>query len=91
MPIYEYYCSKCQKVFELTRSFADSAKNGICPQCGSEAQKLVSVSATNMDYRVRCPEKEPFRTLPQKGPESQSAPETKPEAKPKAKTTRRKK
>ncbi len=61
MPIYEYYCSKCAKEFELTRSFSDSDKPGTCPDCGCECQKMVSLCATNMDYRIRYPVKGAFR------------------------------
>ncbi|MBI2935080.1 MAG: zinc ribbon domain-containing protein [Chloroflexi bacterium] len=68
MPIYEYYCSKCQSVFELTRSFAESDKPATCAKCGSPSQKLVSAAATNADYKVKLPEKEPFRNLPRKDP-----------------------
>jgi putative FmdB family regulatory protein len=36
MPIYEYRCEKCKKVFTLTLSMAEHDKGGIkCPHCQS--------------------------------------------------------
>lgn len=61
MPIYEFYCSKCAKEFELTRPFSDSDKPGTCPDCGCECQKMVSVCSTNTDYRIKYPVKGAFR------------------------------
>ncbi len=46
MPIYEYRCRECNKVFEvLTLSSSDPGIGG-CPACGSkEADKLVSAGS----------------------------------------------
>ncbi|MBI4331564.1 MAG: zinc ribbon domain-containing protein [Chloroflexi bacterium] len=64
MPIYEFYCPRCHAQFELTRPFSQSDQPAPCPKCGGEARKLVSACAANADYRVRVPEKQPFRKLP---------------------------
>jgi len=41
MPIYEYQCEKCSLRFELRRAFSDNS-SGFCPQCGSEARRVLS-------------------------------------------------
>ena len=35
MPIYQYYCEKCTKEFELKRLMADIDKPAPCPTCGN--------------------------------------------------------
>jgi putative FmdB family regulatory protein len=44
MPIYEYRCEKCGKVFEVLQRFSDApVKNH--EACGGEVEKLISQSA----------------------------------------------
>lgn len=44
MPVYEYECSVCDKVFEVQQRMSDvPLKN--CPDCAGEVRKLVSVSS----------------------------------------------
>ncbi|MFY9114170.1 MAG: zinc ribbon domain-containing protein [Dethiobacteria bacterium] len=41
MPLYEFFCSKCNRRFEQLCS--SGHKEGIeCPQCGSEAKRVFS-------------------------------------------------
>lgn len=61
MPIYEYFCSKCGREFELRRSLSEADNPALCPKCGSEGQKLISVFASKMDYSLKGPDKEAFR------------------------------
>jgi len=36
MPLYEYFCDKCQKEVSLTLSMSEREKGGAkCPQCGA--------------------------------------------------------
>lgn len=35
MPVYEFVCRDCQKVFEIVRPMAESAATPTCPACGS--------------------------------------------------------
>jgi putative FmdB family regulatory protein len=44
MPVYEYECSGCQKVFEMQQRMAD-APISVCPDCGGSMRKLISVSS----------------------------------------------
>ena len=43
MPIYEYECQECGKVFEKLQSFSDPLED-TCPDCGGPVKKLVSKS-----------------------------------------------
>ena len=44
MPIYEYRCEKCGKVFEVLQRFSDDPVK-IHEECGGEVEKLISHSA----------------------------------------------
>ncbi len=41
MPIYEYLCNHCG-VFTSLRKMDESAQNCVCPQCGADAQRILS-------------------------------------------------
>jgi len=61
MPIYEYYCARCKKEFELMRPMARMADPAICPNCGVEGKRLVSAVASKLDFYIRPATKPPFR------------------------------
>jgi putative FmdB family regulatory protein len=43
MPIYQYQCSKCNKIFDLFRlSIKKEYPTAICIHCGAIAKKIVS-------------------------------------------------
>lgn len=44
MPVYEYECSKCEKVFEIQQRIADAPVT-VCAECGGEVRKLISMSS----------------------------------------------
>ena len=44
MPIYEYECSSCNKVFEVQQRISDDPLES-CPDCQGEVKKIVSVSS----------------------------------------------
>jgi putative FmdB family regulatory protein len=44
MPIYEYECSTCEKVFEVQQRISDDPLD-TCPDCQGAVKKLVSVSS----------------------------------------------
>ena len=44
MPVYEYECSGCKKVFEIQQRIADAPLN-VCPECGASVRKLISRSS----------------------------------------------
>ena len=45
MPIYEYACPQCRNVFEKWLKFSEATENATCPQCGSQAQHIISNTA----------------------------------------------
>lgn len=61
MPRYEYQCPKCQNEFELWRPMSAATAPAQCPQCGGQAQKLVSVFASTSGYGIKVPERPAFR------------------------------
>jgi putative FmdB family regulatory protein len=61
MPIYEYYCSRCKKEFELIRPMPRMEDPAACPSCGVEGKRLVSAAASKVGFYVRPPTKPPFR------------------------------
>ncbi|MEE4243612.1 MAG: zinc ribbon domain-containing protein [Desulfopila sp.] len=44
MPVYEYECNDCEKVFEVQQKISDEPIK-ICPECQGEVRKLVSMSS----------------------------------------------
>ena len=62
MPIYEYRCSKCGRVFEALQKFSDAPLERH-PECGGEVERLISTAALKFkgsgwyvtDYAKRSP------------------------------------
>ncbi|MDR0453764.1 MAG: zinc ribbon domain-containing protein [Deferribacteraceae bacterium] len=48
MPIYEYYCSNCEYVFEIMEPFLEDEAKKDCPKCESAAQKMISSPAFHL-------------------------------------------
>ncbi|MBC8209059.1 MAG: zinc ribbon domain-containing protein [Desulfobulbaceae bacterium] len=44
MPVYEYECSDCKKIFEVQQRMADKPLTG-CPECEGSVKKLMSMSS----------------------------------------------
>ena len=44
MPVYEYECKECLKVFEMQQKMADKPLS-VCPECGAPVKKLMSMSS----------------------------------------------
>ena len=44
MPVYEYECKECNKVFEIQQKMADQPLSN-CPECQAPVKKLVSMSS----------------------------------------------
>jgi len=42
MPLYEYSCDTCKKIFEVTQNFSDAPLEA-CPECQSPVKKLMSL------------------------------------------------
>ena len=61
MPIYEYWCTKCEKEFEQMRPISQSGDPAACPTCGSESGKVPSVFASKENYTIKVPRGNAFR------------------------------
>jgi putative FmdB family regulatory protein len=57
MAVYEYFCPKCRRAFELMRPMSEFNKPAKCPKCGSKAQKLVSGLASKVGNSIQPPGK----------------------------------
>lgn len=44
MPVYEYECTDCRKVFEIQQKMADAPLTA-CPECEGSVKKLMSMSS----------------------------------------------
>ena len=44
MPVYEYECKDCDKIFEVQQKMADKPLTN-CPECNKPVKKLVSMSS----------------------------------------------
>ena len=86
MPLYEYRCAKCSRVFEVLQKFSDTPLR-VHPGCGGKVEKLISASGFSFkgsgfyitDYA---------RAGAEKAEKKDGSPsETKGEAKPDAATT----
>ena len=44
MPVYEYECNDCRKIFEIQQRMADAPLT-VCPECEGTVRKLVSMSS----------------------------------------------
>jgi putative FmdB family regulatory protein len=47
MPVYEYECPQCDKIFEVQQRMTDDPLS-TCPECGGEVKKLISMSSFHL-------------------------------------------
>jgi putative FmdB family regulatory protein len=40
MPLYEYRCGACSRVFEAYTRLSDEEKSAVCPDCGGASAKI---------------------------------------------------
>ena len=60
MPLYEYYCDNCDKVFEALRSFKDSDQPAKCPECGAAADRIMPTTFSSMVRKQGWKQRAPF-------------------------------
>ncbi len=61
MPIYEFFCTKCQKEFEIMRRMTSIDDPAPCPTCGTPGQREVSVFASKVNFYIKPPAKGAYR------------------------------
>ena len=47
MPVYEYYCEKCDKIYEYFQRITEDPKD-VCEVCGGPLKKQISLSAFHL-------------------------------------------
>ncbi len=60
MPLYEYYCERCDRVFEALRSIAKSDQPATCAACGGDAARIMPTTFAPMARRGGIKERVPF-------------------------------
>jgi putative FmdB family regulatory protein len=61
MPIYQYYCEKCEREFELKRLMAEIDKPAPCPKCKKAGTRLVTAFSSMVGLHLKTPSKAIFR------------------------------
>lgn len=46
MPLYEYRCGACKRVFEAYTRLSEESKSAACPMCGAASEKI-GISVVN--------------------------------------------
>ncbi len=62
MPIYEYLCPECNCRFELIRPRSESKLGSTCPQCGKNAERMLSAFSHYSAAASTSPEKQKDRS-----------------------------
>ena len=74
MPIYEYYCSKCDRDFEMIRPVSQSDSPAECSVCGEAAQRQLSNFAFRSNTftapKFRASLEQPMRSRPDSPPDA---------------------
>ncbi len=60
MPIYEYYCEKCDKVFDSLQATSRSDQPVDCPKCGRSSDRIMPTTFATMSKRQGLKERVPF-------------------------------
>ena len=60
MPIYEYYCEKCDKVFDSLQAISRSDQPVDCPKCGRSSDRIMPTTFATMSKRQGLKERVPF-------------------------------
>lgn len=60
MPLYEYYCEKCDSVFEALKALRDSERAAPCPTCGREAERIMPTTFASMSFRQGYAQRVPY-------------------------------
>jgi putative FmdB family regulatory protein len=60
MPLYEYYCEKCDAVFDALGSFSSSDKPAKCPNCGTASDRIMPTTVATMSHKQGWAQRVPF-------------------------------
>jgi len=73
LPLYEYICEKCDKVFDALGSMRDSEKAAICPKCGASADRIMPTTFASMAHKAGWAHRVPFHHHPVRGDKPKTA------------------
>lgn len=62
MPVYEYYCKRCDGVFETIRPIREAAAQAPCPVCAKKSERMMPSSFSAFTMREGYP-----RAIPDRG------------------------
>lgn len=94
MPLYEYYCEKCDRVIESLRQIKDADQPVACDNCGQMADRILPTTFASRAFRGGWSRRVPFHHHPVRTDvKNKTIARVKPKepAKPAAKATRKKK
>lgn len=60
MPLYEYYCERCDGVFEALRSLEQSDAPSLCPECGERSERIMPTTFASMARKQGWVQRVPF-------------------------------
>jgi len=60
VPIYEYYCDKCDKVFDSLGTVSRSDQPVDCPKCGRSSDRIMPTTFATMSKQKGLKERVPF-------------------------------
>jgi putative FmdB family regulatory protein len=60
VPLYEYYCDKCDSIFESVQPISKSDQPASCPSCGRMADRIMPTTFATMSRRQGLKERVPF-------------------------------
>lgn len=64
MPLYEYYCGRCDEVFEALRPLRESEQPAPCPACGGDGGRIMPTSFAPMSFKQGYSQRVPFPHRP---------------------------
>jgi putative FmdB family regulatory protein len=64
VPLYEYYCESCDRVFEALRPIRESDQPAPCPACGHEADRIMPTTFAAMSHTGGWKQRVPFHHGP---------------------------
>jgi putative FmdB family regulatory protein len=60
VPVYEYYCDNCEKVFDSLQPISKSDQPVACPKCGGASDRIMPTTFATMSKRKGLKERVPF-------------------------------
>ncbi|MCH7484226.1 MAG: zinc ribbon domain-containing protein [Chloroflexi bacterium] len=60
MPVYEYYCEKCDKVFDSLQAISRSDQPVDCPKCDRSSDRIMPTTFATMSRRKGLRERVPY-------------------------------